>query len=138
MARLIKKTGLRIFLYLLFLMIVAHAWVPLVMWPMRYTRKKNIYVKNFYLGPSFSNKEIEIKLKKYQIKYNYIQNVEKHAASEISSGKIVAWFQGQLEFGDRALGNRSILGDPRSKKIKDLINKKIKYREKFRPFALQF
>ena len=99
-----------------------------------YKKKKNIYVKNFYLGPSFSNKEIEIKLKKYQIKYNYIQNVEKHAASEISSGKIVAWFQGQLEFGDRALGNRSILGDP-SKKIKDLINKKIKYREKFRPFA---
>ena len=98
-------------------------------------QKKKIYIKDYYLGPSFSNKEIELKLKKYQIKYKHIKNIEKHAAKEISTGKIIAWFQGQLEFGDRALGNRSILADPRSRKIKDLINKKIKFREKFRPFA---
>ena len=100
-----------------------------------FKNKKNINVKNFYLGPSFTNKEIEKKLRKYQIKYTFIKNIEKYVAKEISSGKVVAWFQNRLEFGDRALGNRSILGDPRNKKIKDLINSKIKYREKFRPFA---
>ena len=51
------------------------------------------------------------------------------------SGKIIGWFQGSLEFGDRALGNRSILADPRNKSMKDKINKSIKYRENFRPFA---
>ena len=75
------------------------------------------------------------KLKKYQIKYQKLQNVESHAAISISKGLVIGWFQGNIEFGDRALGNRSILADPRNKNMKKIVNEKIKYREKFRPFA---
>ena len=56
-------------------------------------------------------------------------------AREIANSKIVGWFQGRMEFGQRALGNRSILADPRNKNIRDIINQKIKRRENFRPFA---
>jgi carbamoyltransferase len=56
-------------------------------------------------------------------------------ASKIAEGKIIGWFQGRMEFGPRALGNRSILGDPRNPKMQKILNEKIKFRESFRPFA---
>lgn len=90
-----------------------------------------------YLGPSFSNEEIE----KYLIenKYCYHQEVGdelfRRVAWELKERKVVGWFQGRMEYGPRALGNRSILGDPTSEQMQSKLNLKIKYRESFRPFA---
>jgi carbamoyltransferase len=99
--------------------------------------KKNsqIQFKHNYLGPSFTNIEILSILKKFKLKYELIKNIFDSASDSIIEGKVIAWFQGSLEFGDRALGNRSILADPRNKLMKDKINRIIKYRENFRPFA---
>jgi len=77
----------------------------------------------------FSNNENN----RYQ--YEKVEYPAKIAAENISKGKIVAWFQGGLEFGPRALGNRSILADPRNLQMKDLLNQRVKFREGFRPFA---
>tara|TARA_B100000795_G_scaffold257542_1_gene230869 strand:- start:2685 stop:4388 length:1704 start_codon:yes stop_codon:yes gene_type:complete len=99
--------------------------------------KKNsqIQFKHNYLGPSFTNSEILKVMKKFKLKYELIEDIFDSASDSIIKGKIIGWFQGSLEFGDRALGNRSILADPRNKLMKDKINKFIKYRENFRPFA---
>jgi carbamoyltransferase len=90
---------------------------------------------NCYLGPSYTNNEILKTLKKYKLDYQFSKNIFKETAKLIYNGKLVAWFQGKMEFTHRALGNRSILADPRSSKVKDLINSAVKYREGFRPFA---
>jgi carbamoyltransferase len=97
--------------------------------------KKRHTMINNYLGPSFTNSNVVNKLNQLGIKYKISKNISYEAAKTISQKKIIAWFQGALEFGDRALGNRSILADPRDFKMKDKINKKIKFRENFRPFA---
>jgi len=88
-----------------------------------------------YTGPSFSNEEIQKALESYKIPYRREEDVCRFAAEALSKGCIVAWFQGAMEFGPRALGNRSILGDPRDPSMKDRINATIKFREDFRPFA---
>ena len=98
-------------------------------------KQKRYVMNNNYLGPEFSNNEIKKILDKYKIKYQYIKDVTKVAAISISKSKIIGWFQGKIEFGDRALGNRSILADPRNKNMKSRVNNSIKYREQFRPFA---
>ncbi len=97
--------------------------------------KKRYIMSNNYLGPEFNDNEIKKNLNKYKIKYQYINNVSKEAAKSIANSKIIGWFQGKIEFGDRALGNRSILADPRDKNMKSKVNNSIKYREQFRPFA---
>jgi carbamoyltransferase len=88
-----------------------------------------------YLSPPFSDDELETALKAYKLNFTRTKNPAKDAATDIAEGKIVGWFQGSMEFGQRALGNRSILADPRRQETKDLINQAIKYRESFRPFA---
>lgn len=98
-------------------------------------KEKRYVMSNNYLGPEFSNNEIKKILDKYKIKHQYIDNASKEAAKSISTSKIIGWFQGKMEFGDRALGNRSILADPRNKNMKSRVNNSIKYREQFRPFA---
>jgi carbamoyltransferase len=99
--------------------------------------KKNskVVFNHNYLGPDYNNNEILKVLKKFKLQYNFTDDIYDLASESIASGKIIAWFQGPLEFGDRALGNRSILADPRNRFMKDKINKSIKYRENFRPFA---
>ncbi len=67
--------------------------------------------------------------------YEFLENPPKKAAQLLSCGKIVGWFQGKMEAGARALGNRSILADPRKAEMKNIINKAVKYRESFRPFV---
>ena len=105
---------------------------------------KNYEKKNFdnpYLGTSFSESEVESILENKfinKVKYKKINsNNEKYnlATDLIIDNSVIGWFQGSMEFGPRALGNRSILADPRNPKIKELINLKIKRRESFRPFA---
>jgi carbamoyltransferase len=90
-----------------------------------------------FMGKRYSDIEIRKLLDKYedQIIYNYESNVCQKAAYEISIGNVVAWFQDGSECGPRALGNRSILADPRNSQMKDTLNSKVKFREEFRPFA---
>lgn len=95
-------------------------------------------MKGSYLGPYFSDKEILITNKKYKAVFEHINSFEKlskKVAKLISEGNVVGWFQGRSEFGPRALGNRSILADPRNPEMQKKLNLKIKYREGFRPFA---
>ncbi len=90
-----------------------------------------------YLGNSFNEEEIKNTLN--EIGADFMEMSEKDiiekTAFDISNGKAIGWFQGRMEFGPRALGNRSILGDPRSDKMQKNLNLKVKYRESFRPFA---
>jgi carbamoyltransferase len=94
-------------------------------------------MKGALLGPSFSKEEIERSLKRFRAFYSYAEEREicRRAAELIAKGKVVGWFQGRMEFGPRALGNRSILGDARDPEMQKKLNLKIKYRESFRPFA---
>jgi len=90
-----------------------------------------------YLGPAFSQPEIEERLKKCGARFELLEDTALIAscAEDLAQGKALAWFQGRMEFGPRALGNRSILGDPRSPTMQKMLNLKVKYRESFRPFA---
>jgi carbamoyltransferase len=95
-------------------------------------------MKGTYLGPAFSDKEIEIAFKKHKATYNRLESFDdlcNTVADLLDKGNVVGWFQGRMEFGPRALGNRSILGDARNQEMQKKINLKIKYREGFRPFA---
>lgn len=94
-------------------------------------------MRGAFLGPSFSNNQIESFLKEQGVPYQYVDGDElcRRIAQELADGKVVGWFQGRVEFGPRALGARSIIGDARSHKMQSLMNLKIKYRESFRPFA---
>ena len=92
-------------------------------------------VKQCYYGPSFSNNKILNILNQSKIDYLIPKNINHYIAKEISKGKLVGWFQGGMEFGHRALGNRSILADPSDENIKKTINLAVKFRESFRPFA---
>ena len=98
---------------------------------------RNDLMKYSYLGPDFTNQEISKELNGLgaNIKFFNEKNIIEETSKAINKGKIVGWFQGKMEFGPRALGNRSILADPRSTKIQKTLNLKIKYRESFRPFA---
>jgi len=88
-----------------------------------------------YYGPRYTNREIEETLKGYNLKYKYEDHILQKTAKLLSEGNIVGWFQDRMEFGQRALGDRSILADPRKVEMKDKVNKAVKFRESFRPFA---
>ena len=92
---------------------------------------------NIFVGPDYSNEQIKTFLDKNKIQYDYLEKDQllKTTAKLISEGNVVGWYQGKMEWGPRALGNRSILADPRRKEMKDILNEKIKHRESFRPFA---
>ena len=94
-------------------------------------------MKGSYLGPAYSLKAIEKELTSCGAKFEVVHEDEmlEQAAEALLEGKAVGWFQGRMEFGPRALGGRSILGDPRSETMQKLLNLKVKYRESFRPFA---
>ncbi len=92
-------------------------------------------MKDVYQGPEFSSDEIEAALKKENVEYRKAADIYKETAEKISEGMIVGWFQGRMESGPRALGNRSIVVDPTRKEMKDRLNSKVKKRESFRPFA---
>ena len=94
-------------------------------------------MKGSYLGPEFTQIEIENELNKIGAKFDVLGESEliEKTASSLSLGEAIGWFQGRMEFGPRALGARSILGDPRSSEMQKTLNLKVKYRESFRPFA---
>jgi len=95
-------------------------------------------MKGSYLGPEFSDLDTKQMARKYKAEYTYFENFDELAARTaqiLSEGNVVGWFQGRMEFGPRALGGRSILGDARNSEMQKKLNLKIKYREGFRPFA---
>tara|TARA_B100000214_G_scaffold371707_1_gene348574 strand:+ start:1471 stop:3336 length:1866 start_codon:yes stop_codon:yes gene_type:complete len=114
-----------------------------VVFYMYYNKKRvvdgiNDVMQGTYLGPSFSEKEIILMNKRTKaVSKHYLDfnELKIDIAKVISEGKVVGWFQGRMEFGPRALGNRSILGDARNPEMQKKLNLKIKYRESFRPFA---
>lgn len=102
----------------------------------RYTNDSDA-MQGAYLGPEFSNEEAQQYLEDVRANYVYLEDSElfSKVAEILAKGNVVGWFQGRMEFGPRALGNRSIIGDPRNEKMQSVMNLKIKYRESFRPFA---
>lgn len=96
---------------------------------------RNFELKHAYWGPQFSNEEIKTELDLCKLPYQYYDDIPRVCAQLLAEGKIVGWFQGRMEWGPRALGNRSILADPRRADMKDILNKYVKHREDFRPFA---
>ena len=112
----------------------------LAYWHKELNKPRNTFkdlMKGSYLGPKFTDDDVEKELKNLDAKYKKINQNEiiSLTANEISKNKIVGWFQGRMEFGPRALGARSILADPRSRNMQKELNLKIKFRESFRPFA---
>ncbi len=103
----------------------------------RTVNNKTDYMQGAYLGPKFSNNQIKTYLDKNSYTYTKLDDKEvpEKIADLISQQKVIGWFQGRMEFGPRALGSRSIIGDARSPETQRIINLKIKYRESFRPFA---
>ncbi len=98
---------------------------------------RSFQLRHVYWGPEYGDAEIRQVLTESNTTWKQLSEDELVArtAQQIADGKIVGWFQGRMEFGPRALGNRSILADPRSRDMKDILNSRIKYREPFRPFC---
>ena len=92
-------------------------------------------MEHAYLGPEFSTQAIRSALEERKLTYREVPDPSGEAARLLAEGKITGWFQGRAEAGPRALGNRSILADPRPGHMKDTINAQVKHREPFRPFA---
>jgi carbamoyltransferase len=90
-----------------------------------------------YTGPEFSDAQIRAEFERSGLSYESYSDreVTQRAAQDIAAGAVIGWFQGRMEFGPRALGNRSIVVDPRRADMKDILNERIKKREPFRPFA---
>jgi len=100
--------------------------------------RRRFILNHAFWGREYSDEQIRSFLKKNNIEYQYIDNEDKLidlTVDALISGRVIGWFQGRFEWGPRALGNRSILADPRQEKMKDIVNIKIKFREPFRPFA---
>ena len=111
-------------------------------WFRHYNKKRIISkdrdaMKGAYLGPMFTDTEIEVQLKECGATYEKLSEDEliETVATKLAEGKAVGWMQGRMEFGPRALGGRSIIADPRSPIMQKQLNLKVKYRESFRPFA---
>jgi carbamoyltransferase len=100
-----------------------------------YPRK--FVMEHAYWGPEFSDAEIRRALERHGLAYRQLdrETLVRETAQRIAQGKVVGWFQGRMEWGPRALGNRSIVVDPRRPEMKDILNKRVKHREPFRPFA---
>jgi len=99
---------------------------------------RKFIMEHAYWGKEYSESEIKAFLDSNNIPFEHIQHDDRlidTVVADLMDGKVVGWFQGRFEWGPRALGNRSILADPRSEEMKDLVNTKIKFREPFRPFA---
>jgi carbamoyltransferase len=94
-------------------------------------------LEHAYTGPRFENGQIAERLDAHELSYEELDDAEmvRRTAALVAEGKIVGWFQGRMEWGPRALGNRSIVTDPRRADMRDILNARIKYREPFRPFA---
>ena len=92
-------------------------------------------MQHAFLGPEFSNEQIKEVIDKFKLPHEYHEHIEEETAKILADGKVVAWLQGRMEYGPRALGNRSILANPSAEGVADEVNGRIKFREKWRPFC---
>ena len=106
-------------------------------WHQTLGKPRSFVMNHSYTGPQFNNGTIEKSLKEQNLIYQAFEETElvEQATEIVAAGDVLGWFQGRLEWGPRALGNRSIIADPRRDDMKDILNARIKHREKFRPFA---
>ncbi|MFT5470178.1 MAG: carbamoyltransferase [Verrucomicrobiales bacterium] len=104
-------------------------------WRKRRPDAPNLKLEQLYFGPEFSNEEIEDVLKARNLNYRRMEDTETEVAQRLANDQIVGWFQGRMESGPRALGNRSILMSANRAENKDIINARVKFREGFRPFC---
>lgn len=112
--------------------------VALFVWNALLNKKREYVLDNPYLGPKYSDKEIKKFLKDNSIKFSEFKDEEeltKSVSKLIFENNVIGWFQGGMEWGPRALGSRSILSNPTNPKMQEILNLKVKHREKFRPFA---
>ncbi len=96
---------------------------------------RSFEVASEYLGPEYTTEQIEVSFKNAGVDYHTVDDAVPLAAQMVADGCIIGWFHGRSEFGPRALGNRSIVADPRRAEMKDIINQRVKFREAFRPYA---
>jgi carbamoyltransferase len=106
-------------------------------WNQELGQPRGFVMQHAYTGPGFSDEECAAALERHGLEGPRVEDDElfPEVANRIAAGDVVGWFQGRMEFGPRALGNRSILVDPRRHDMKDILNARIKHRESFRPFA---
>lgn len=109
----------------------------LYVWHQELRQPRAFEMRHVYYGPEYSESEIQAALDAAGVSYQKLpeDDLLNRTAKYIADGKVVGWYQGRMEFGPRALGNRSILADPRRADMKDILNRRIKYREPFRPFC---
>jgi carbamoyltransferase len=110
----------------------------MVAWHCALGNQERFVMDHAYWGQGFEADEIQSALDRAGARYTHIPDTDKlieTTVDSLTSGEVVGWFQGRFEWGPRALGNRSIIADPRSAEMKDIVNNKIKFREPFRPFA---
>ena len=104
-------------------------------WHQTLRKPRSYLMETPYLGPDYSSEEIQTVLDRNHLQYSQVDNIEEMTAKLICEGNIIGWFQGKMEIGPRALGNRSLLADPRNPNMREIMNQKVKHREDFRPFA---
>jgi carbamoyltransferase len=106
-------------------------------WNQILKQPRNFILDNAYWGSEFSDEECQAAFDRHQLQPRQLDQsaLLEQVVTDLCEGKVIGWFQGRMEFGARALGNRSLLADPRRADMRDIINLKIKFREKFRPFA---
>ena len=97
---------------------------------------REFVMETAFLGPDYQDADYESALKQFDLPVvKTATNYARFAAKKLAEGKIIGWFQGKMEFGPRALGNRSIIGSPLVQDMKEVLNARVKFREGFRPFA---
>jgi carbamoyltransferase len=109
--------------------------IPFYIWHQVLGHPRRFVMEHAYWGPEYSEPEMRRAIARGGLSSRRVDDVERETAQLLSEGAVIGWFQGRMEWGPRALGNRSILADPRRAEMKDAINRKIKFREPYRPFA---
>ncbi|OGG92943.1 hypothetical protein A2609_01770 [Candidatus Kaiserbacteria bacterium RIFOXYD1_FULL_47_14] len=104
-------------------------------WHQKLGHPRSFVMEHAYWGPAYTEDEMRLAAENHGLVCEYVDDIEKKTAALLADGEIIGWYQGRMEWGPRALGNRSILADPRCADIKDVVNRKIKFREPYRPFA---
>ncbi|HET7216748.1 MAG TPA: carbamoyltransferase [Vicinamibacterales bacterium] len=109
--------------------------IPFYIWHEVLGHPRGFVMEHAYWGPEYSESEIQQAIRCHGLEARRVDDVERQTARLLAAGRVIGWYQGRMEWGPRALGNRSILADPRRADMKDLINTKVKFREPYRPFA---
>jgi carbamoyltransferase len=109
--------------------------IPFYIWHEVLRHPRRFVMEHAYWGPEYSESDMQQAIGSHGLKFRRVDDVERQTARLLSEGHVIGWYQGRMEWGPRALGNRSVLADPRRADMKNVINGKIKFREPYRPFA---